>query len=61
MDVGILRGLGTLLVLVAMIGVFCWAYSGRRKADFEQAALLPFGDDAEPSLQDRNVSRSTHE
>ncbi|BBT16102.1 CcoQ/FixQ family Cbb3-type cytochrome c oxidase assembly chaperone [Metapseudomonas otitidis] len=60
MDIGTLRGLGTLMVLVAMIGVICWAYSGRRKADFDQAALLPFGDDL-PSPQDRNDSRSTFE
>ncbi|GLZ89100.1 hypothetical protein Pres01_51510 [Metapseudomonas resinovorans] len=52
MDIGTLRGIGTLLVLIATLGVICWAYSGKRKASFDEAANLPFADD------DRNDSRS---
>ncbi|EIU4422348.1 TPA: CcoQ/FixQ family Cbb3-type cytochrome c oxidase assembly chaperone, partial [Pseudomonas aeruginosa] len=28
MDIGTLRGLGTLLIMVAFIGLVIWAYSG---------------------------------
>jgi cytochrome c oxidase cbb3-type subunit 4 len=45
MDIGTLRGLGTALVLIAFIGVTLWAYSSRRKKDFDEAANLPFADD----------------
>ena len=31
MDIGTLRGLGTILVFVAMIAIILWAYSSKRK------------------------------
>ena len=45
MDIGTLRGLGTLLVLVAFISVVIWAYNSKRKSSFDEAANLPFADD----------------
>lgn len=45
MDIGTLRGIGTLIVFLAFIGLFAWAYSGKRKASFDEAARLPFADD----------------
>jgi len=45
MDINTLRGISTLLMLVAFIGVVIWAYSGRRKQSFDEAAQLPFADD----------------
>ncbi len=45
MDINTLRGIATLLVMIAFIGVCLWAYSGRRKASFDEAANLPFVDD----------------
>jgi cytochrome c oxidase cbb3-type subunit 4 len=45
MDIGTLRGLGTLLVLLSFIGLIAWAWSGRRRADFDEAAQLPFADE----------------
>ena len=44
MDVGTLRGLGTVLVVVAFTCVCLWAYSSKRKASFDEAANLPFAD-----------------
>ena len=35
----------TVLVMVIFLGIVCWAYSGKRKQRFEQAAQLPFDDD----------------
>ena len=45
MDAGLLRGLFTLFMFVAFIGIAFWAYSSRRKSDFEEAANLPLQDD----------------
>lgn len=42
MDVGTVRGLITLLLMLAFIGLVFWAYSRRRKADFDEMAQLPF-------------------
>jgi cytochrome c oxidase cbb3-type subunit IV len=41
-----------ILLLLFLIGSF-WAFSPRRKSDFDAAAQLPFGDDA-PDGASRN-------
>lgn len=46
MDIGTLRGLGTLLVMIAFIGLVIWAYGKGRQKDFDEAAHLPFADDS---------------
>ncbi len=45
MDINTLRGLITLFLLIAFIGLCFWAYSSRRKTTFDEAANLPFADD----------------
>ncbi|MDO7654052.1 MAG: cbb3-type cytochrome c oxidase subunit 3, partial [Porticoccus sp.] len=47
MDQGTLQGIGTILALVAFLGVCWWAFSSRKKKDFEEAAQLPFSDEKE--------------
>jgi len=42
MSVGTVRGLITLALMFAFIGLVIWAYSRRRKADFDEMAQLPF-------------------
>lgn len=44
-DIGTLRGIGTALVLLSFVCVTLWAYSNKRHAAFQQAALLPFADE----------------
>jgi cytochrome c oxidase cbb3-type subunit 4 len=44
-DIGIVRGLITLVLMVAFVGMVIWVYSGRRKRHFEEAARLPFADE----------------
>ncbi len=44
MGVGTFRGLITLFVMLAFIGVVIWAYSKRRKKDFDEMANLPFNE-----------------
>ena len=45
MTLELLRGLGTLTALIAFCGICVWAYSGKRRGDFERAAQLPFADE----------------
>ncbi len=45
MDISTLRGIFTALALIAFIGVWIWAWSGKRKRAFDEAANLPFADD----------------
>ena len=40
MDMGIVRGLITLVLLVLFLGLCAWAWSRKRKKDFEEAAQL---------------------
>jgi cytochrome c oxidase cbb3-type subunit 4 len=42
MGIGTVRGLVTLFVMLAFVGLVFWAYSRRRKADFDEMAQLPF-------------------
>ncbi len=51
MDIGTLRGLGTVVIMVAFIGLVIWAYSGKRKKSFDEATMLPFADDPEAGGQ----------
>lgn len=45
MDINDFRGLATVFVMVAFISVCLWAYSGKRRKQFDEAANLPFADD----------------
>ena len=45
MDINDLRGLSTAFLMIAFIGMCCWAYSKKRKRAFDEAANLPFADE----------------
>lgn len=42
---GIVRGLSTVMAMLAFIAVCVWAYSRRRRDKFEEAAKLPLEED----------------
>jgi len=44
-DINFLRGISTIFVMIGFIGICIWAYSGRRKEEFDQAAQIPFADE----------------
>jgi len=48
MDVNDIRTLLLVAAVVAFVGIVVWAYSSRRKRDFDEAARLPF-DDGDPA------------
>lgn len=51
MDLTDLRSLSTVFVFLAIIGIFLWAYSSKKKPDFDEAAQLPFADDEPDSAE----------
>ena len=59
MDINDLRGISTVLVMIAFIGVCAWAYSSKSKAKFDEAANLPFADDQEEIKQEKGEERHT--
>ncbi|KTC21434.1 cytochrome oxidase [Pseudomonas marginalis ICMP 9505] len=61
MDIGMIRGLGTLVVMVAFIGLALWVFSPKRKSAFDEATLLPFADDPHAIKQVEQTSRSSNE
>ncbi|WP_095068392.1 cbb3-type cytochrome c oxidase subunit 3 [Pseudomonas sp. Irchel 3A18] len=58
MDIQDLRGLGTLIVAIAFIGMSLWVSSSKRNPDFAEARMAPFADepqatgtDAKPEME----------
>ncbi len=45
MDAGTWRGLFTLFMFVAFVLIFFWAWSSRRKAEFQRMANMPLEQD----------------
>ena len=64
MDINVLRGIATLFVLLAFLGVVLWAYSSYKKKDFDEAPQLPFADETESERKAREEkeedARSKH-
>jgi cytochrome c oxidase cbb3-type subunit IV len=58
MSAGFINGIVTALLLVLFIGLVLWAWSGKRKADFERAARLPLEDHKQPP-QDKQPADAT--
>ena len=47
MDAGFLHGVWTAALLAVFAAIVVWAWSGRRKRDFDEAARLPLAEEAE--------------
>lgn len=56
MDINTLRGLSTIIIMIAFAGVCWWAFGKRRKERFDEAANLPFDDEPqnEKTLKNQN-------
>jgi cytochrome c oxidase cbb3-type subunit 4 len=55
MDVNDLRTIITTASFFIFLGIVYWAYSGRQKSRFDEAANLPFADD---DMQERTVHKN---
>ena len=53
MDLNDLRSIFTVIMFVTFIGIWIWAWSGRRRKEFDEAANLPF---AEKDAQQHKMS-----
>ena len=53
MDINDFRGILTAVIFFAFIGIWVWAWSSRRKADFDESAALPLEEDNEISNNER--------
>ncbi|MGQ7246002.1 cbb3-type cytochrome oxidase subunit 3 [Halomonas sp. V046] len=58
MDIGTFRGILTGILLLAFLGLVAWAYSKRRKPEFDEAANLPFADDEQQPTRDSTARPS---
>ena len=57
MDINLVRSILTAVMFAVFMGIVFWAWSGRRKSDFEAAARLPLDDDyAEREMARNNGS-----
>ncbi len=60
MDLAVFHGLWTGALLVIFIGIVAWAWSGKRKRDFDEAAHIPL-EDAELEAPDTESKRNHHD
>ena len=52
-DINDLRGILTAVIMFAFLGVCAWAYSSRRKPEFDAIAELPLEEDEYPGIDSR--------
>ena len=45
MDINTFRGLMTLVLMLLFLGIAAWAWSSKRRQDFDEAARLPLEDE----------------
>ena len=45
MDFTLIQSIWSIVVFVTFIGIVFWAFSSKRKSDFDEAARLPFDED----------------
>ena len=59
MSAGLIRGLGTVVVFVAFIGLILWVFNRKRTPEFAEARLLPFADEPLSETISAPEARST--
>jgi len=53
MDIGIVRGLITAILLLAFIGLWFFSWSKKRSAEYDAASRLPLEDDSRPPADNK--------
>ncbi len=59
MDYSLIQSIWTVVVLVLFVGIVIWAWSGKRKQRFDEAANIPFCED-EPTPPDNISKENSH-
>ena len=57
MDMGIVRGIITFLVLVLFLSIWAWSFSRNRRSEYDDAARMPLDDDSRPLSAPGNIER----
>jgi len=55
MDINLVRSILTAVILFAFLGIWVWAWSSRRKSDFEASAALPLEEDTYINNERENI------
>ena len=53
MNIGIVHSAWTLLLMVIFLAIVVWAWSGKRKRSFDEAARMPLEDENDRSSWDQ--------
>jgi len=59
MDYSLMLSIWTIVVLVLFVGIVIWAWSGKRKQRFDEAANIPFTEDDMTSV-DKTTEEKNH-
>ena len=59
MDYSLIQSVWTIVVMVLFVGIVVWAWSGKRKQRFDEAANIPFDEDETPS-RDADSKENSH-
>ncbi len=57
----LMHSIWTVIVFIVFIGIVLWAYSGRRKKDFDEAARLVLDDDKPLSSENKTNKQNSEE
>lgn len=57
MDMGLFRGVLTLVLLVLFIALCVWSFSKRRRTEYDAAARVPLQDDERPPIENSQESQ----
>jgi cytochrome c oxidase cbb3-type subunit 4 len=58
MDSILVQSIWTVVVMVLFVGIVVWAWSGKRKQRFDEAANIPFNEDDELSADTTSKENS---
>jgi cytochrome c oxidase cbb3-type subunit 4 len=52
MNFGLLLGIWTIIVMIIFLGIVVWAWSKKRKKEFDDAAMIPFREDNNENIRE---------
>jgi cytochrome c oxidase cbb3-type subunit 4 len=60
MDYSLIQAVWTIVVMVLFVGIVFWAYSGKRRQRFEEAAQIPFMEETPVPPEEQNSKENSH-
>jgi cytochrome c oxidase cbb3-type subunit 4 len=58
MDLTLIESIWTVVVMLVFLGIVLWAWSGKRKRHFDEAANIPFHEDVSAPTASTNKENS---